>query len=67
MGCTAKPWDFLERGGDRLGRGCIFGDNCVDLFPNECIDAVLADDGIEKRLDTVEVVIVRNDRNCEFR
>jgi len=52
---------LLERRGYRSGRGCWFSDGVVYLVLNLAV-CFIGEDGIEERLDTVEVEVSGGNR-----
>ncbi len=63
---VAQPWGLLEGRWDELGRRGGFGDGVVDLIPDECIVAIVAEGCSQERLNPLEVEVVGADGGIEF-
>ncbi len=59
---VAQPWGLLKGRGYRSGRWGGFGDGIVDSVPDEGVVGMVREDYVEKRLDAVEVEVVRVER-----
>jgi hypothetical protein len=61
-----QPRGLLEGRGFRPGRRGGFGGDVVDLVPDNSIVGTIGKACFQKRLDKVEVVVVRGDNGNQF-